>query len=412
MVGPLMYGTMLALTKQNMAHKVAPLSTATMQGIVINRNITVGETVCCYYNDSGELTRLGDIPPHNGNFFVDENNRLYYFQDGKVHVIDGLSGHVQEEIDAYEFSVPNGGECCAYRITDSREEDIWIVALPDGSRVTIDIPVGSQSGHTFGYRNGVIGIACNNGFYSGITLYTYCNGQLHELTGQGNLTAADHVYPINETTVAVDIRGLSYFWNVLYRRYAVSSDLGMLVYEDPWNAGGYVTVAEDTQTIGADQSYVYQIAGIYEEVEIDEQGTTEKVFQYYAFGRWSIDDYSGVEILETFTDPRTYYGPNTPWGNMIYQETVNEETVRQMIDISTRQPVYVNELPDPPATSLVRENEAYIWIEGMGVYKKTPLGWLMYPTSSYPRSSPWGKLGYSIRNTKIGRNGLAIVLFE
>ena len=62
----LMYAAMLALTKQNMAFKLAPLSTAQMQGQVINRNIAVGETVVCWMNNSGELTRVGDVPAHNG----------------------------------------------------------------------------------------------------------------------------------------------------------------------------------------------------------------------------------------------------------------------------------------------------------------------------------------------------------
>ena len=74
--------------------------------------------------------------------------------------------------------------------------------------------------------------------------------------------------------------------------------------------------------------------------------------------------------------------------------------------------VYAGLLETPGSMTIVRENESFLWVAGSGVYQKMTLGWLMYPTAVYPRSSPYGRLGYAVRSAKIGTNGLAVVLFE
>jgi hypothetical protein len=83
-----------------------------------------------------------------------------------------------------------------------------------------------------------------------------------------------------------------------------------------------------------------------------------------------------------------------------------------MLDLTTMSEIYGDILTNIPDSPLIRENDGFIWITGMGVYQKTPNGWLMYPTSEYPRDDDNQLLGYAIRNVKVGNEGLAIVLFE
>lgn len=91
---------------------------------------------------------------------------------------------------------------------------------------------------------------------------------------------------------------------------------------------------------------------------------------------------------------------------------MSQDGTAKLYEVSTMMQLYENELPSVSSSGNVRENEHFIWIPGNGVYQKVALGWLMYPTATYPRSAPYGKLGYAYRNAKIGSNGLAIVLFE
>lgn len=423
----LMYAAMLALTKQNMAFKIAPLSTQRFSGMVIDRNIAPGDTVVIYYNDSGELTRVGDIPTHAGDFFIDDNNKMYYVQDNKLHIVDGLSGSVySESIDAYNFRVYAAGNCAAFQsqVHESSEDNyVWRVIFPDGViSGEITIPDNSTPYQTnFAYRNGVLALVLQRGVDSyayGLKIYT--------LTQDGNFVAqlmdanysraVVHVLtPINFNAVGIAFSHGAGFYDNTWYRYLISTNVGLSDFH-PWE--GYDTSTPSTvgtntheSFIGADQNYIYTRATLYEEIEEGEQ--TVKVISGYAYARFSIENYDGIEILDESETDWNSYAPPTPYGSMIRRREIGEEYVVDMIDASTLEQLYANEhLTLTAASNTIRENDGWIWIVGSGVYQKTQIGWLMYPASTYPKSAPWGKLGYSIGKYKIGEIGTAIVLFE
>lgn len=413
---------LIALTMQNINQRVAPLSTATMQGTVINRNIKIGETVCCYYNDSGELTRLGDIPAHTGDFFIDENNKMYYVEDNKLHIVDGFSGYVySDSIDAYGFTVAGAGTLAAFK--SASDSQTWRVIYPNGEMSGEIVIPDQDNAFSFGYRNDVLAIVQYTGrgqYLYGMDVYTYTRegGFIAKLPHLGNQRARPHVIvPINPYCVGVvAVFGVG-LYDVSYYRYFVFT-LNEVTEYYPWygydtTSGSWISFSYNESYIGADQSYIYTGAILHEDVEV-EGGTTEHIVTGYAYGRFSIEHYNGLELLDNRQYRVDYYGPSTPYGSVIRRRyTDNENYVLEMVDVSTLELLYQNELLTLSASAnTIRENEGWIWIVGSGVYQKTRLGWLMYSTSSYPKTAPWGKLGYSIRDTNIGKNGLAIVLFE
>lgn len=392
----LMYAAMLALTKQNMAQRMGPNSTALMQGMVINNNIVAGDTVCCYYNDSGNLLRVGDCPSSDG-FFVDEENRMYDYNNGYIRIRDGLSGYVydDESVPAYGFRVIGGGACCAFKVSDSTNQ--WRFFHPDGTSADIALP-GSID--TVGYRNGLISVGYKTDRYTAkITIYRK-NGELVGTLADWPLTYVvdtDVAYtiPINENAAIgfARIYAMSANYTVTARVSSISA-VTLDLFPDYMVYGGVYSY------LGYDQSYFYGLARLASEVDPSEP------LDDWVLIRWSIDDFDGPEeVGEYYTEP-SFYSPPTQWGSLI----ANIDGSNRLYEISTMTQLYG--LTGLPGTSLVRENEAFLWIYGSGVYQKTGLGWLMYPTAVYPRSAPYGKLGYSLRNTNIGKNGLAIVLFE
>lgn len=411
----LIQATLLALTKQNVSQKAAPLSTQLMTGMVINRNIGMGEPVVCYYNDSGELLRVGNVPNHAGDFFVDENNRMYYRDNGILMIRDGLSGEIIGDTTlAYDYKVANGGVCAAYRT--SAEANSWRVILHDGE-ISAEMTFDFTQTPGFGYRNGIIAVYWSSGTYGGekgLRTYTQSGNLLSDIQIP-NEPRQQIVYaaPINQNTVGIQFLYGVGFFDITVGRYAICSAQSYEVY-NPWDgydtstgSGGSTVFHEDFH--GYDQAYFYTGAQIYEEVE------GEKVHVKTLFARHGIDRYTGIEEIKEYVpqqDP-VFYTPPTPYGNFI-QQTINadDEIVRTMIDINTMTPHYLADLPNLPGTSAVRENAGWIWIDGYGVYQKTWLGWLMYASSTYPRSAPWGRLGYAVGSANIGEMGRAIVVFE
>ena len=417
----LMYAAMLALTKQNMAFKIAPLSTATHSGMCINRNIRVGETVGLYYNDGASLLRMGDVPGYTSNFWVDDDNRLYTIDTTNHRLIikDGLSGEIlNDTIDAYDFTVAGTKTCCAYK--SSEDENEWVVIMPDGN-MSAPISILSDGNHnrtpSFGYRNGIIGVCVgNSGSWVGVDAYTYSStGQyLNTMQRGGELSAtAPLVLPISENAIGYTRNSLSAWVNAPLSAYAVATTTGYTTY-DIWGDNGYDVWHNGSSNswLGADQSYIYASARHYytDEEDPEASGWTD---EYYT-GRISIDDYSGLELLATdISEGRPYNSVSaSPKGSIVHSITTDGEVYRSMIDLTTMTDIYDDVLNDIPNNPLIHENDGFIWISGMGVYQKTPNGWLMYPTSVYPREEHDRLLGYAIRNVKIGSEGLAIVLFE
>lgn len=411
----LMYAAMLALTKQNMAFKLAPLSTATHSGMCINRNITVGETVGLYYNAGGSLLRMGDVPGYTNDFWVDDDNRFYTIDttNHRLIVKDGLSGETLDDtIDAYGFSVAGTRTCCAFK--SSQDENEWVVILPDGSKsAPIHILSNNRLAPSFGYRNGIIGICVgDNSSWVGVDSYTYsATGQyLATMQKGGELSAsAPLVLPINANAIGFGRDNLSAWLNLRLTGYAVATTSSYTVY-DMWDGYSVSYQGSSSMWLGADQSYVYVSARHY--LTDPDAGIAEWTNEWY-IGRFSIDDYDGLELLRTEINDVSPYGSGaTQKGTVVHTVSLDGNSSSTMFDLSTMTEVYVDVLTSVPSNAKIRENDGFIWIDGMGVYQKTPNGWLMYPTSVYPRNDDNQLLGYAIRNVKVGNEGLAIVLFE
>lgn len=411
----LMYAAMLALTKQNMAFKLAPLSTATHSGMCINRNITIGETVGLYYNDGGSLLRMGDVPGYSGDFWVDDDNRFYTIDttNHRLIVKDGLSGETLDDtIDAYGFSVAGTKTCCAFK--SSQDENEWVVVMPDGSKsAPIHILSDNNGSPSFGYRNGIIGVCVGTtGAWVGVDAYTYSSTGQYLATMQhgGELGASAFlVSPISENAIGYGLDGLTAYWNYRYSSYVVASTTGYS-RNDMWAEYSVVSGSTSSRWIGADQSYIYVSARHY--LDDPDKGISEWTDEYYT-GRISIENYNGLELLDTeVSDASPYGNGSTQKGTIVHTITLDGSTNRTILDLATMTEIYTDVLTDIPSNPSIRENDGFIWISGMGVYQKTPSGWLMYPTSEYPRNDDNQLLGYAIRNVKIGNEGLAIVLFE
>lgn len=410
----LMYAAMLALTKQNMAFKLAPLSTATHSGMCINRNITVGETVGLYYNAGGSLLRMGDVPGYTNDFWVDDDNRFYTIDttNHRLIVKDGLSGETLDDtIDAYDFSVAGTKTCCAFKSSENENE--WVVILPDGSKSD---PISILSSHnyspSFGYRNGIIGVCVGTtGSWDGVDAYTYTSTGLYLATMQKGRelgASCPLVLPISEAAVVYSINHMGAYLNFGINDYALASVTGYQTH-DMWEESGYSVFYQGTSNmwLGADQSYIYVSARHYDEEN------SEWTNEYYT-GKISIDNYAGIELLRTeISDASLYWQASaTQKGTIVHTITDGQSVNRTMLDLTTMSEVYGDVLTNIPSNPLMSENDGFIWIGGVGVYQKTPNGWLMYPTSEYPKNDDNQLLGYAIRNVKIGNEGLAIVLFE
>ncbi len=394
----------LAMSPQNVTPRPAPRTTRLKSATCINRNIAVGEPVVVYLNESGELLWLGDVPAHSGDFFVDNDSKMYFLSGGKLNVVNGLDGTVyQASADAYSFRVFNGGECCAYKTSSSANS--WIVIYPDGT-MSGEITFPGTYAPTLGYRNGVLGAAVSQGYYDGAGVFTYSKAGV--LTNQlANLYSTSlfrqspsAVYPIDSETVGVYTNALSGYLGNNANRYNVcnlTDSTNYAPWYDPYSSN-------DASLLGADPQYGYAVCQ-----DQSAAGTPYAVF------KWSLTDPAeGLTEIERYSDEKTYYPQANTYGRLIRQSTVNGETVRDMVDISTMDTIFGDVLTTStlPQSNVVRENASYLWIEGYGVFQKTRPGWLMYPSSTYPRSAPWGMLGYAVHDVQIGRTGQANIIFE
>lgn len=412
----LLHAAMLALAPQNVTPRPAPRTTRLKSAMCINRNIAVGEPVVVYYNDAGELLRLGDVPEHSGDFFVDESCHFYCYDAANHRLVlrDGLSGEIINDTEeAYGWSVFQGGNCAAYKV--SQEDPVWRFILPDGER-TREITLTYYGYVNAGYRNGVLAIVTSEGrgynspLYT--TTYTKSGIPVQELAAVGSsYSTADVVAPISFTEVGIGHAYLTGLFSLNECRYSVTTSNGVSVY-NPWmgysvyySAG--VHGGEQTSFVGMDQAYMYGYARL-----TDPEDQSVRLDEWVLL-RWNIEDFGGAEEAAryTVTEPTNDFPP-TPFGSFIQARTVNGETVRQLLDIATMEPLYTEALTALPGTARVRENTGWLWIEGYGVFQKTQLGWLMYPSSTYPRSAPWGMLGYAVHDVQIGRTGQANIVFE
>lgn len=389
--------TLLALTMQNQAHKAAPLSTALMQGMVINRNIIAGETVGCYYNDSGELLRVADAPGYSTDYFVDEENLMYDFYNGRIRIRDGLSDTlIDDSVDAYEFKVVSGGACCAYKISST--ENLWRFYFADGPSVDMTLP-SSELDIVLGYRDGLICV-CTSGTYVGVTPYILDRtgavlSTLKNLSSTWGTFTAKIAVPLNASTAMVVVNVLTYVTSVDTVEYFTASTVDALEVWDGYTIYSY-------SYLGADQSYMYGLG------RLSDGEDPPSALDDWVLIRWPLDYVGASETVEEYFTEPTFSPPPSQYGTI----RMAQDGTAKLYEVSTMTQLYENDLPSVSSSGNVRENENYIWIPGNGVYQKVALGWLMYPTATYPRSEPYGKLGYAYRNAKIGSNGLAIVLFE
>lgn len=431
--------TLLALTMQNQAFKVAPLATARMQGQVINRNIATGETVVCWMNNSGELTKVAqDVPAHYGDYFVDDNNHMYYKKganynesDNRLVECDAFSGDIISESEVcLSFKLSGDNQVAAYCTeTDDDNETYskWVVIYKDGTRsqeITLNEPLRTY-GYTwyyhrfeFGYRNGVLAICRSDGSQDrgfNVSTHTQDGTLVKNLFGNRRVfPGGDLVCPISFSLVCVMQTAATNYANYDYEVVDYHSESG-IVSKDP--VEGYLSYqGTQAQWFGTDGVYCYLAVRICENTAAEGEPANYVWLDEWDILRVAIDNYN-VEKVKTIEGVLTYgLRTATPFGHIVQEVTVDGTMTRTMIDITTMGDVYSSILHDLP-TSLttgngVQENAGWIWIPGSGVWQKTPLDWLMSATGEYPRNSPWGKCGYAIGDYKVGQNGLAIVLFE
>lgn len=395
---------MKGVTKELIGDVLRPNASERMQATVVQSAVARGDTVCCYYNETMSVSYYGDVPAHSGDFFVDNDGKMYFLSGGKLNVIDGLDGTVyQASADAYSFRVFNGGECCAYKTSSSANS--WVVIYPDGT-MSGEITFPGSAAPILGYRNGVLGAAVSQGYYAGAGVFTYSKAGV--LTNQlANLynsslfrQSPSAVYPIDSETVGVYTNALSGYLGNNANRYNVCNLTDSTNY-GPW----YNTYSSNDATLlGADPQYGYAVCQ-----DQSAAGTPHVVF------KWSLTDPAeGLTEIERYSDEKTYYPQANTYGRLIRQGTAGGETVRDMVDISTMDTLFGDVLTTStlPQSNVVRENASYLWIDGSGVYRKYAVGWEMFPTTTYPRSGPSAKLGYAIDNYAVGDEGTAIVLFE
>ena len=170
--------------------------------------------------------------------------------------------------------------------------------------------------------------------------------------------------------------------------------------KSPWEGYDVSNPNSTNQWLGADQSYIYVRANTYE----------GDVYTGSPIGRVPIGSYA-VEIIRIEGDDISY-GVGDGAGTAVVQYTSGGNVVCQLFDLRTMHTVYTDVELSLSTRTKIRQNDGYIWIDGNGVYQKLPNGWLMYPTSVYDKYDLSRIYGYAIRNTKVGREGKAIILFE
>lgn len=414
--------TFLALTRQNVTQKRGPLSTYTVQAICIQRNIRAGETVIVQRNNDGEINRLSDMIALSGTaFFVDTKNRIYDNVGNNLRIRDGLSGEVLDQGQmAYEFVVDVGvmGHCIM-RPADNDNYGIWQFTFDDGtSTKPITLPYTGTRLPKFGYRNGVLAIANSSQSRCDVWTYSKTGNFLYALTrcNIAQWPTIKWVIPINQSAVGVCVDGTigGIFYQAGVDYYAVT-------YPDHFdNYGHMYGVYHGTSDrassagtyLGHDQNYVYT----YHQLHDPEDASV--LLDEYVTCRFNIDDYAGAETLERFETARTYATTAATSLISYYYRDEDSKYCGVVVRRSTMSTVYDGELDVIPASSLsgaqirIMENDGYLWDNISGLYQKTALGTVMWPSSIYPKTSPFGQLGYALYSVTVGSIGEAVILFS
>lgn len=412
--------TMLALTRQNVIQKKGPKSTYSIEATCIRRNIREGETVIVDQNEAAGITRLGDIPVSHNPFFIDNKNRIYDVESNNLRVRDGLSGEILDQGQyAYKFTVNVGvmGHCIT-RAADNDDHEIWRFVFSDGSTTKpITLPYSGTYTLRFGYRNGILAIA--NGQQSRCDVWTYNkNGDLLFALTRCNIAQwplIDWVVPISETAVAVCVNGTigGIFDQAGVDYYAVT-------YTDHFDNYGHMYAAYHSTSakaysggtyLGHDQTYVYTYH------QLHDPDDASVLLDEYVVCRFAIDDYNGPEELDRHVGAkRTYFSVSAT--NLIGYYFRNEEKQYEYYvrNRETMLSAYSGEL-DGIRSSLssgpyIQENNGYVWYKTKGLYSKIAPDMVMWPSSIYPKASPFGKLGYALYSVTLGSIGEAIILFS
>lgn len=414
--------TLLALTRQNVTQKRGPLSTYTVRATCIQRNIREGETVIVQKYNDGEINRLSDMISTNNPFFVDAKNRIYdRVTSGNIlRIRDGLSGEILDQGQhAYKITVGVGVMgYCTTQAPDNDNREIWRFVFADGSTTKpITLPYTGTYTLVFGYRNGILALA--NGQQSRCDVWTYNkDGDLLYALTRCNIAKWPNirwVVPISATAVGVCVGGTigGIFDQAGVDYYAVT-------YTDHFDNFGHMyavyhgTSAKQSSQgtyLGHDQNYAYAYHQLH-----DPEDASIRLSEYVTC-RFSIEDYMGAETLEQFETARTYN--STTAKNLIsyYYRDENSRYHGVVVNRNTMDTAYEGLLDTEGTTTTattirIAENDGYIWDSLSGLYQKTALGTVMWPSSIYPKTNPFGQLGYALYSVTVGSIGEAIILFS
>lgn len=404
--------TLLALTRQNVTQKRGPKSTYSIEATCIKRNIREGDTVIVARNEEAGITRLGDIPVSSTPLFVDSKNRLYDRVSNNLRVRDGLSGEVLSQGEyAYAFLVYD--RICAHKI--SNQTNTWKIIYQDGSTSNpITFPF-SQNPY-LGYRNGILAAAKTG---ANFTVYTYSKDglllrTLASISGY-SYPYAEHLFPIDEETVGV------WVGYVIGPMTQMPADRYEIFRPDRHDSYGFLfskyysptatTISNSSTYLGCDQNYFYALNRLHDpedpKVYLDDR----------VIARFSIEDYAGAEELERYEGyNRSYFSVAAT--NLIGYYFRNEESLYEyhVQNRSTMQPAYSGELDNVRSSAssgpAIQENNGYIWYKTRGLYSKTAPDLVMWPSSIYPKASPFWQLGYALYSVTLGSIGEAIILFS
>lgn len=412
--------TLLALTRQNLTNKAGPRSTYTVKAMCIQRNIREGETVIVQKNDDGEINRLSDMLSFNGTFFVDNKNRFYDKLSSTtiLRIRDGLSGEVLDQGQtAYNMRVaPGVMGYCTTRASDNNNHEIWVFVYEDGTKSDpIEMPytgTGSSSstigsGCIFGYRNGVLAITLSeNSGQQYVWTYTKQGQLIHRLqkAGAGLYPSPQYLFPISGEAV-----GVWYSYSIgLFTQMGAAGY--QVTYTDHVDSFGFLysklypsssSINNGCTFLGCDQNYFYASSQMHNE---DNTGFLNE----WPVCRFSIDDYDGAEEITRFYASPTYSSVNNR-----EHLAVRYSSHAYVIDRATMGQAFSGELDLASDTTInMMENDGYIWDSPSGIYQKTSLGTVMWPSSIYPKTAPYGQCGYALYGVTVGSVGEAVILFS
>lgn len=405
--------TLLALTRQNLTNKAGPRSTYTVKATCIQRNIREGETVIVQKNDDGEINRLSDMLSFNNPFFVDSKNRLYdRVSSGNIlRVRDGLSGEILDQGEhAYKFAVwPGVMGYCVTQASDNNNREVWRFVFSDGTKTKpIELPYTGTSTLVFGYRNGVLALTSGEEGSKPIWTYNKDGDFLYQLANVGIAQWPNRrwLIPVTATSVVACIGGTIGgifqqagvdYWAVDYPDHFDNFGHMYAVYHGTSSANG-----SQGTFLGMDQNYVYTYHHLH-----DPEDASQSI-NAWVVCRFAIDNYNGAETVATYTSSRAFSSVNNP-----EHLAVRYSSHAYVIDRATMGQAFSGELDLASDTTInMMENDGYIWDSPSGIYQKTSLGTVMWPSSIYPKTAPYGQCGYALYGVTVGSVGEAVILFS